>query len=125
MDRETHSHHALARLAEQLPDDDAGGACAACRIGPADDDLDRRRNVTSGLAACDEGSKQERDMGGGHIPPDELSEALRHARGQAAAWTPQSNLKPAAERYSNVSSIVGIGGMKTTQTSRPRVSSTL
>ena len=81
MDRETHSHHALARLAEQLPDDDAGGACAACRIGPADDDLDRRRNVTSGLAACDEGSKQERDMGGGHIPPDELSEALRHARG--------------------------------------------
>ena len=80
VDREPHGNHTLARLCEQLPYDDAGIACIARRIGPADNDLDRLRNVTSGLAACDEGAKQERDMGGRHIPPGEFPEALRHRR---------------------------------------------
>ena len=81
VDREPHGNHMLARLCEQLPHDDAGIACIARRIGPADNDLDRRRNVTSGLSACGEGAKQERDMGGWHIPPGEFPEALRHRRG--------------------------------------------
>ena len=96
----------------------------------------RGRSGVSDLAAVLATCHRPRRRGRGGESEEVALEDLCHLLGEpmpAEGFTrqdrprrvPQSRLKPAALRYSNVSSIVGIGGMKTTQTSRPRVSSTL